>query len=58
MGTRMTRMGRIFTDFQKKSALIRSVRVIRVPIVSKTTRRKVQFRKIGNFPKLASKDFG
>jgi hypothetical protein len=25
------------TEFQKKSALIRSIRVIRVPIVSKTT---------------------
>jgi hypothetical protein len=54
MGTRMTRIERIFADFfllrskfgnlQKKSAKICSIRVIRViraPIVSKTTRHKV-----------------
>ncbi len=51
MGTRMTRIERIFADFfllrskfgnlQKKSAKICSIRVIRAPIVSKTTRHKV-----------------
>jgi hypothetical protein len=52
IGTRMTRMERMFTDFfgtqcnirekfQKKSVNIRPIRVIRVPIVPKTIVREV-----------------
>jgi hypothetical protein len=45
------------TEFQKKSVRIRPIRVIRVPIVSKTTRRKVYITTMfGGFETLQTVD--